>query len=89
MVWNEAAFVGLDGSSSKIMHVGTKFSEREGNQPATTIIKGAKIEDLATPTANVYYSDGVKIGYERFGNGWKTKKWFLKFIKEKKSGIFV
>ena len=74
VVWNEAAFVGLDGSSSKIMHVGTKFSEREGNQPATTIIKGAKIEDLATPTANVYYSDGVKIGYERFGNGWKTKK---------------
>lgn len=42
------------------MHVGTKFSEREGDQPATTIIKGAKIEDLATPTSNVYYDDGIK-----------------------------
>ena len=26
IIWNEAAYVGLDGSSSKIMHVGTKFS---------------------------------------------------------------
>ena len=34
IIWNEAAFVGLDGLSSKIMHVGTKFSEREGDQPA-------------------------------------------------------
>lgn len=69
IIWNEAAFVGLDGLSSKIMHVGTKFSEREGDQPATTIIKGAKIEDLATPTSNVYYDDGIKIGYSTIGNG--------------------
>ncbi len=73
IIWNEAAFVGLDGLSSKIMHVGTKFSEREGDQPATTIIKGAKIEDLATPTSNVYYDDGIKIGYNTIGNGWKKR----------------
>lgn len=73
IIWNEAAFVGLDGSSSKIMHVGVKFSERENDQPATTIIKGAKIDDVATPTANVYYDEGYKIGYTTVGNGWKTK----------------
>ncbi len=73
IIWNEAAFVGLDGTSSKIMHVGTKYSEREGNQPATTIIKGAKIEDLATPTSNVYYDEGISIGYSIIGNGWKTR----------------
>lgn len=73
IIWNEAAFVGLDGSSSKIMHVGTKFSEREGDQPATTIIKGAKLEDLATPTANVYYDEGIKIGYTTIGSGWATR----------------
>lgn len=73
IIWNEAAFVGLDGLSSKIMHVGTKFSEREGDQPATTIIKGAKIEDLATPTSNVYYEDGIKVGYTTIGNGWKKR----------------
>lgn len=56
IVWNEAVFVNYDGSTSKIMHKGTKYSQREGDQPATTIIKGAKIEDIAVPTCNVRYS---------------------------------
>lgn len=73
IIWNEAVFVGLDGSTSKIMHVGTKYSQREADQPATVVIKGAKIDDLATPTANVYYDEGHKIGYSTYGNGWKTK----------------
>lgn len=59
VVWNEAAFVDLDGTSSKIMHVGTKYIDREKDQPATTIIKGAKIDDVATPTKNVYYSNNT------------------------------
>lgn len=60
VIWNEAVFVNYDGSTSKIMHVGTKYSQREGDQPATTIIKGAKIEDLAAPNCNVRYSDVLK-----------------------------
>ena len=86
IIWNEAAFVGLDGSSSKIMHVGTKFSEREGDQPATTIIKGAKLEDLATPTSNVYYDEGITIGYERIGNGWKKHSMFPEKYTGKEAG---
>lgn len=58
IVWNEAVFV--DGSSSKIMHAGIKYSQREGDQPASTIIKGAKLEDLAAPTNKVYYSEVLK-----------------------------
>ena len=60
VIWNEAVFVGFDGTTSKIMHVGTRYSQREGDQPATTIIKGAKIEDLAAPTCNVRYSSTLK-----------------------------
>lgn len=60
VIWNEAVFVDSDGSTSKIMHVGTKYSQREGDQPATTIIKGAKIDDIAAPTKNVRYSDVLK-----------------------------
>lgn len=86
IIWNEAAFVGLDGSTSKIMHVGIKFSERENDQPATTIIKGAKIEDVATPTANVYYDEGVKIGYSTIGSGWKTKSMLPEEYKGKEAG---
>ena len=39
------------------MHTGTKYSQREADQPASTIIKGAKLEDLAVPTDKVYYSE--------------------------------
>ena len=42
------------------MHSGIKYSQREGDQPASTIIKGAKIEDIATPIDKVYYSDNLK-----------------------------
>lgn len=72
IIWDEAAFVGIDGSTSKVMHVGTKYSERNSAQPATTIIKGAKVDDLACPTANVYYDEGYTSGYTTYGNGWKT-----------------
>lgn len=60
LVWNEAVFVDFDGSTSKIMHLGTKYSQKDGDQPASTIIKGAKIEDVAVPTVNVRYSDVLK-----------------------------
>ena len=60
VVWNEAVFVDVDGSTSKVMHSGIKYSQREGDQPASTIIKGAKLEDLAAPTDKVYYSESLK-----------------------------
>lgn len=60
VIWNEAVFVDSDGSTSKVMHAGIKYSQREGDQPATTIIKGAKIDDLAAPIKNVRYSDALK-----------------------------
>lgn len=73
IIWNEAAFVSLDGSTSKIMHTGVKYTEKDGNQSATTVIKGAKIEDIAIPTVNVYYDEGTKIGYSTYGSGWKKR----------------
>ncbi len=69
VVWNEAVFVGMDGTTSKIMHNGIKYSEREGDQPASVIIRGAKLEDMVVPTANVYYESG-------YFSGWKTRSMF-------------
>lgn len=59
IIWDEAAFVDADGSTSKIMHAGTRYSERTSSQPPTTIISGAKIEDVATPTDRVRYSSAL------------------------------
>lgn len=56
IIWDEAVFVDADGSTSKVMHAGTRYSDRNSSQPATTIISNAKIEDVATPTDRVRYS---------------------------------
>lgn len=60
VVWDEAVIVDIDGSTSKVMHKGTKYSARNESQPASTIIKGAMLDDLAAPTDKVRYSDVLK-----------------------------
>ncbi len=57
VIWDEAMFVDVDGTTSKIMHNGIKYIQREENQPSTPIIKDAKLEDVAIPTSKIYYSD--------------------------------
>ena len=60
LVWNEAVFVGLDGTTSKVMHQGIKYSQKDGDQPASVVIRGAKLSDVAVPTENVRYSSILK-----------------------------
>lgn len=60
LIWDEAVFVSYTGSTSKVMHSGIKYSQREEPQPASTIIRGASLDDIACPTSNVYYSDFLK-----------------------------
>lgn len=83
IIWDEAAFVGLDGCSEKVMHKGIKFSEKNGSQPPTTIIKNAKLDDVIIPTHLVYYktvdlSDESKLLFQKYGygdlveDGWDT-----------------
>lgn len=59
IIWDDAVFVGTNGSTSKIMHAGTRYSQRDASQPASTIIRGASLDDVACPTANVRYSDWI------------------------------
>ena len=68
IVLDEAVFVNFDGSTEKVMHKGIKFSEKNGAQPATTIIKNAKWEDTVTPTHLVYYREATKY----IEGGWDT-----------------
>lgn len=57
------------------MHKGIKYSQREESQPATTIIKGAKIEDLIIPTSKVYYYYNERFDNSQFNhlNGWSSR----------------
>lgn len=68
VVWNEAVFVDVDGFTSKVMHSGIKYSQKESDQLASIVIRGAKLEDSAVPIDKVYYSD----------NEWTTKSLYSK-----------
>ena len=57
IVWDDAVFVDLNGSTSKVMHSGIKYNEKETTQVATTIISGSSLEDIVCPTSNVRYDD--------------------------------
>ena len=60
LVWDEASFVDYDGETSKVMHKGVKYVEREASQPSSVIIKGAKLDDVIIPTKNIRYSNTLK-----------------------------
>lgn len=49
LIWNDAVFVDMDGTTSKVVHIGASISQVEQNQAASVIIKGAKIDDIARP----------------------------------------
>lgn len=68
VIWDEAVFVDATGTSSKVMHNGVKYSQREASQPASTIIRGAAIDELACPITNVYYDETLK--------EWRTKSMY-------------
>lgn len=50
LVWNDAVFVDMDGTTSKVIHSGMNISQADENQTPSVIIKGAKLEDVAYPT---------------------------------------
>ena len=76
IVWNEAVFVDVDGSTSKIMHSGIKYSQKNEEQPASTVIKGAKVDDIIAPTDRVYYDELIKMWTHKslYENADKTKE---------------
>ena len=55
IIWDEAAFVGVDGSTSKVIHSGIKYNEREKSQIPSIIVKGSALSDSVTPVNNIVY----------------------------------
>ena len=74
LLWDDAAFVDINGNTSKIIHSGIKYSQKEAPQTPSTIIKGASLNDIACPTSNVFYSDNVL--YSDDGTGWRIRSMY-------------
>lgn len=69
IIWDEAVYVDVDGSSHRVMHSGVKYIDRDQSQPPTIVVKGANVDDIVLPTDNVYFVSG------QYG-GWKVKPLF-------------
>lgn len=65
LIWDETAFIHIDGSAQRVMHSGVRYIDRNSYQPPSVIPPGATLRDIILPTENVYYVSG------QYG-GWRT-----------------
>jgi len=55
VIWDEASFIDVDGTLSRIMHVGVKYADRNSSQPPTVIPAHQRLADDLFPTNRVWY----------------------------------
>lgn len=72
IVWDDAAFVGSDGKSQRVMHSGVKYIDRSNSQPPSVIVRKGKITDIVQPVDLVWYSDY---------SGWNELPMFVYYIR--------
>ena len=60
LLWDEAVFINVDGTTSKVVHNGVKYSERFAQQSPTVLIRDAVLSDIACPVNNIYYNENSK-----------------------------
>ena len=64
IIWDETLFI-VDGNSSKVMHEGIKFANRNEYMPPSVIPTSNTLADVIIPTNNVYYKEGY---YSQYGS---------------------
>jgi hypothetical protein len=57
IVWDETAVVLTDGSSSRVIHEGVRFSDMNNAQPPAIIPPGARLDEYAGPTNLIELKD--------------------------------
>ncbi len=60
IIWDDMAFVGLDGKSKRIIHQGIKYDDKEKPQAPSVVMRNSKITDLLIPSSNIYYNQTLK-----------------------------
>lgn len=71
LVWDEAAFIEVDGQAGRVAHEGVKYSERNASQPPSIVPAGRSLSDFALPTNRIYYRKGHYSRYSSIPGGWK------------------
>lgn len=83
IVWDDASYMGVDNSASRVFHNGVKYIDKDKAQPATIVPNGATVEDVVSPTDKVswsgssWYTDPLLYGYDNGLKAGKTVKVLL------------
>jgi len=79
--WDEAAFVGLEGTADRVIHTGVKYMDTGKSLPPTIVPRGTKHSDAVIPASNIHWSEG-----SRFVPGqWTIRPLLALFILEGKT----
>lgn len=58
IIWDEAAFVDDKGNTSRVMHNGVKYIDRNNALPPSVIVRKGSISEIVVPTDKISYSSG-------------------------------
>jgi hypothetical protein len=67
LIWDETSFIDIDGTLSRVMHIGVKYADRNASQPPTVIPAQQRLVDDLFPTNRVWYrpaSQRLPAGYQ-------------------------
>ena len=71
LVWDEAAFIEVDGQAGRIAHEGVKYADRNASQPPSIVPAGRSLSDFVLPTNRIYYRKGYYSRYSSIPGGWE------------------
>lgn len=73
LIWDDAGFIEPNGSLTRIMHVGVKYTDRNNSMPSSIIPRRGKLVDIATPVDRISWKDGYYSKYGSSPGGWENE----------------
>ncbi len=77
IIWDEAAFIDMEGQSGRVTHEGVKYIDRNASQPPSVVPSEKSLTDFVVPTERVYYREGYYSQYFSTPGGWEESSLIL------------
>lgn len=76
MLWDESSYIDFDGSSHRVIHLGTRFINTDQPQPVMTIAAGARLDDLMVPADYAQWETTTSLIWKTRTSGWNIRPLF-------------
>lgn len=86
IIWDEGAFIEVDGQTGRLANEGVKYVDRNASQPPSVIPASRSLTDFILPTNRVYYQKGYYGRYYSNPGGWEELPLILPASRQIASG---